>query len=232
MYLTAVRTGRPETPEGRFRLAGAVCRERFQDAKRRFRNMDNEQNVHSLVCDLAGGMQRMKGNILYIKPGRSVDSLVIQSDNPIDRSAAERLGYDIERETDLSEAMAGVKNGCFVVLSAKYAPTKTDAATGKKRSIREPEARRGWLLRKMEEAGLTVIDCMERGEDHIVFSHDDSSFDRRKSEFINGYHYRIVARVQDRDEFERAVRRGIGRGRSYGCGLTLFKVIKNGEKDE
>lgn len=221
MYLTVLTTGKPECAEGRFRLANTIHRGRG-----RFGSMENEQNVHSLVCQLAGGMKRIRGDILYIKPDKTADTLILQTDMPVERETAERFGYGIVSRTDLSETMESVKNGCFVALGAKYAPTKTDAGTGKKRSIREPEGRREWLLRKMEDAGLEMVGFSELDEDHILFSHKKGPFDRKNAEFINGFHYRILARVVDRDKFEKNVRSGIGRGKAYGCGLTLFRVIE------
>ena len=85
-------------------------------------------------------------------------------------------------------------------------------------------------MRRMSDAGLKVLGWEEQMEDHIVFDHQTKYVGREKSQFVNGFVYRIHAKVTDAVRFAQAVQVGIGRGKAYGCGMTIFQpVLPEGE---
>ena len=217
MYLTSISLKNAASPEERFRLAYQI-----QKARKAYENLDNEQTIHRMVCDMAGGTKRADKNLLYRKMDPCASTLHIQSESPLDHSMIERLGYDIIRETDLQPIMDQVECGDILNMNAKYAPTRQDG-NGKKRSLRDPEDRRIWLERKMSESGIHLLAFSELHEDHITFSHDRKQNMDSRSSFINGFTYRILGMVTNKELFENAAKKGIGRGKAYGCGLTVFQ---------
>ena len=225
MYLTIIKEKEPPTSlSDRLKYACMVAKSR-----KKFGDLNNEQNVHRMICHMFGdekGVKRENEHLLYRKVDSVVPIFYIQSDNHLNEENVANLGYRIVEVFNLETKIhTSVKKGNHIRINAQYAPTKT--VNGKKFSIRDKDARMEWVMNKLKNAGLINIKAEEINENHIVFSHTRNSIDRNQSSFINGFTYSIDAQVEDPDLFRTAVKTGIGRGRAYGCGLTIFWTINN-----
>ena len=221
MYLTIIEEKKnTDRFSDRIALAANIAK-----AQRRFGDMSNEQNVHRMICHLFGednGIKREDGSVLYRKITPSGNRMYIQSDSPVNIKKVDNLGYKVVQRIDLDDLLqANVKDGSCLLLNAKYAPTKS--VNGKKMGIQNVEDRIAWVKRKAEASGFEIVAISEMSEDHICFNHEKNRNDRKKSCFVNAYVYHMAARVKDSSKFRESVRKGIGRGKAYGCGMTLFK---------
>ena len=223
MYLTIIKErNAPDDFSERLQLANSIAK-----ARKKYGNLSNEQNVHRMVCHMFSGSEgtkRENEHLLYRKVSPSGSILYIQSDNEVDKCNVEKLGYRIVQQLNLNSLInTSVENGSYVLLNAKWAPTKT--VNGKKISIIDGDERIQWVKRKAEEAGFEIHDLNETGTDHIRFDHNLKYFNRNKAAYINAFTYHMFAKVTDVEKFCNAIQNGVGRGRAYGCGMTLFKPV-------
>lgn len=226
MYLTIIQEiNSSELFNNRFNKAWQIAQ-----ARKKFGDLSNEQNVHRMICHMVGGEHGVKReweNLLYRKVNSLIRGFYVQSDSYLNTETVARLGYRIVQVINLDSLFTtSIKEGGDVLINAQYAPTKS--VNGKKISIEDEKKRQEWVVNKMKESGLTVFGIKETEESHIVFNHSGNKINRKQSTFINGFNYKISARVDDPVKFKEAVQRGIGRGRAYGCGMTIFKPITNG----
>ena len=206
------------------RLAASIA-----NSRKKYGSLSNEQNMHRMVCSMFNsghGTKREIESLLYRKISPSGSLLYIQSDNTVDTNRIDQLGYRIVQQINLGSMInTSVKTESIVALNAKLMPTKT--VKGKKICIEDKDDRLNWVKRKGTESGFEILEINEVDRDQILFDHSSSPFfNRENATRLNAYTYHVIARITDVTKFQTAVRAGIGRGRAYGCGMTLFRPIE------
>ena len=188
--------------------------------------MSNEQNVHRMVCDMAGGCKRSDKNLLYMKFDQNADSLYIQSDTPLNKEKVESLGYEFVHDPIcLDDKLKNLKKGSIVTFRAKLAPTERSSATRVTHSLANvqdgEEKRNEWLARNAVNNGFRIKEIYEGPSTHITWDKSDSK-KRTHTSWTNAFYYAGEIEITDPDVFLEAVKKGIGKYKAYGCGLFLI----------
>ena len=101
---------------------------------------------------------------------------------------------------DVSDCMNRADEGQVWNFDILASPCKKIHVEGKKnakrRLLRSPEERRGWLVRKATQFGFEIIECVEYEYNEVVVRHSAEKGGKAR---LGGYHYRGVLRISDAD---------------------------------
>jgi CRISPR system Cascade subunit CasE len=180
------------------------------------------QRIMSLVPDGLGAQARREGGVLYrYETTRSGPQLLIQTSI---RPTPDRLpnGYGTIAVRDLSPLLSALDKGTAVhyriAANASKRLGRTADHPGKIAALRGAAAEHWWTQRA-ERCGLalrtltatTMTDATGRSDGRGAIKHAVTRFDG-------------LAIVTDPDLLRTAVAEGIGRGKSYGCGLLSLAL--------
>lgn len=181
---------------------------------------NHDTTRHHMVCDFADS-SRSNGNLLYADLG---DILLVQSDIALNPEIIHKYGYYIQSTQDVEQMLQKIEQGDEICIRTILNPTK--AMPGKKNnrkcSLTDIQERQNWIIRKFHAAGLTPLQLGERKLPSVTLSHKDRNGKRHQGN-IYPYAYKGIVRVDDTKKLMDAVHQGIGRGKSYGCGLILVE---------
>lgn len=198
--------------------------EKILDAKklakkrRKYGDFRNEQNIHRMICDMAGGCKRETQNLLYIKIGNDANMFYIQSDCMLNDRVVRECGYEIIEVKNEGDFLKSVNNGNRIILRAKLAPVERNCATRAQHSLADNDEKRAiWLERLSERCGFRFLNAPEEGAmDHITWMKTG-----RGSSWTNAFYYASEIEIIDKDRFIQAVETGVGKYKAYGCGMLM-----------
>lgn len=181
------------------------------------RRLDNRQNVHSMICEFAGGCKRENELLLYKVIDNKANTIMIQSKNHLKNDILDDFGYQKIRELDIENHYKNiVKNNNVLKFKATIAPTKSK--NGHKYSINSKDERLIWVNKKFDLSGAKILNVFETEHEYIKFKHSKDE----KFSFFNSYTYEGLLEVKDKDKFLKSIFKGIGRAKSYGAGLIVL----------
>ena len=189
------------------------------ETRRKYGDLSNEQNVHRMICDMAGGCKRKTQNLLYIKIGKDGHMFYIQSDCKLDKDAVRGCGYGIAAVKDEGEFLKLIENGDRLILRAKLAPVKREIRTHTLCSLAQsPKEKMEWLMRLAENNGFQFVGTLQESiMEHIRWRKNEQGHS-----WTNAFLYTAEIEVVDKDAFIRAVHYGVGRYKAYGCGMLMI----------
>lgn len=181
------------------------------------------QKMHRLASGLFQ-VAREDVHLLYrVRTEGTLVSLYLYADRPIER---ERLlpGMSLAGERDLEDWLDSMQNGRILGFELMTMPFKKTAGGNNKNSrrrvLRTQEERLAWLARKAEQNGFVILEALESPGERISASH---SSEKGGQLFLDSFRYTGVLRITDAQTFRKAIRNGIGPGKSYGLGMLLLK---------
>lgn len=195
-----------------------IYAKRLAENRRKYGDLSNEQNVHRMICDMAGGCKRKDQNLLYIKIGRDAKMFYIQSDCMLHEDIVRACGYNLIAVKDESSILQSIAEGSKVIIRAKLAPVERNSATRVQYSLATDEVKRAaWLNRLAERCGFRFINQPEEGlKDYITWSKKGQG-----NSWTNAFYYACEVEVTDKEQFVRAVETGVGKYKAYGCGMLM-----------
>lgn len=198
----------------------SIAKQIYQ-TQNKYGDFSNEEAVHRMICDMAGGCKRKQENLLYFQPSPSV--LFIQSDTELRHDVISKCGFQI-RDIKTQYLQKDIVTNSIIKLVGRLAPTKTH--NKKKLSIPTREEREIWVQNKLLALNTIPIIINEYDEKHIMWQHNTKSPMKESEGWLNGFCYNILAHVKDEQKLRSALHDGIGRGKAYGCGLLMTQTLK------
>ena len=184
--------------------------------RKKYGDFSNEQDVHRMICDMAGGCKREMQNLLYIKIGKDARMFYIQSDHPLDEEVVCLCGYEIISVKNEGTILDSIQNGDQVMLRAKLAPVekREDVCYSLANDIKK---RTAWINRLANRCGFHFVDIPQEGAmDHIRW--------RKKGygdAWTNAFLYAGEIKITDKNAFVQAMKSGVGKYKAYGCGMMM-----------
>lgn len=185
-------------------------------SRKKYGDFSNEQDVHRMICDMAGGCKRETQNLLYIKIGKDARMFYIQSDQLLDEKIVHLCGYEIVSTKNEGTILDSIQNGDQVMLRTKLAPVEKRAAVCYSLA-NDIEKRTAWINRLAEHCGFHFVDIPQEGAmDHIRW--------RKKGygdSWTNAFLYAGEIKITDKNAFVQAMKLGVGKYKAYGCGMMM-----------
>lgn len=178
------------------------------------RDMLNRNDMHKEVMKLFAE-NRDAENVLYMVLGNRI---IIQSDKNPDIS--KQTCFSVNQLKNLDGVYSGLKNGDVVRILSVLEPTRKIKRQGKYSTnvgITNMDARYAWVGRKMEESGAKAIRISEEDK-KLVYMNKNSVNKKRISLFT----YQMIVEITNIDRFLESLRKGIGRSKAYGAGLSII----------
>lgn len=178
-------------------------------------------NIHAMHQRIMQGFPdesrakaRADWNVLYrVEP--DARTILVQSDCQPDWT---RLpdGYLTAAETKSIDPMLnGLSAGQILRFRLKANPTKREKSSGKRIGLRRPAEQESWLQRQGERYGFEVLDVRVGSTGGVTGRKKDTPSQIQLETVL----FEGVLRIAAPEAFREALRKGIGRGRAYGCGL-------------
>jgi CRISPR system Cascade subunit CasE len=193
------------------------------------RDLGNAHKLHQRIMqgfpDEQGDNPRQAWNILY---RQEPDSLVVLVQSAIAPDWSRLpLNYLLEKESDWKEVRwdaSQFATGNLYQFRLKANPSKRDKETGKLLGMFRREDQLAWIERKASQHGFQSL-----GVDVIpvpnLFGVKAQGTEPIR---IHSVIFQGFLQVTDPVQFIRSIEEGIGRGRSYGCGLlSIAKINPN-----
>lgn len=184
--------------------------------RKKYGDFSNEQDVHRMICDMAGGCKRETQNLLYIKIGKDANRFYIQSDCLLDEEIVHSCGYEIVSVKNEGTILDSIQNGDQVMLRAKLAPVEKRVAVCYSLA-NDTKKRTTWINRLAERCGFHFVDIPQEGAmDHIRWQkkgYGDS--------WTNAFLYAGEIKITDKNAFVQAMKSGVGKYKAYGCGMMM-----------
>jgi CRISPR system Cascade subunit CasE len=158
--------------------------------------------------------------------GHSVYVLVVSEAKPDFTHMSEQFGWlNNKGETiEYDTLFARLKHGDRYKFKLRGNPVaRTD---GKARALIEDDECRGWLLRQAATHGFSLSDpdFFIAGREVMEFKKTDLN-DKPYNVTINAVTFEGVLTITDVEKFVDALKSGVGRAKTYGCGmLTIVKL--------
>ena len=207
-----------------------VLNPRHRDVADDLANCDRmHQRTTGLCCpgEFGPGSRQAAGVLYRVEQGRAGTVVLVQSLTDPDFT---RLppGYAVNSTRDLSALLDNLERGTLVRYRIAANPTRrepsADTGRGKVRGLRGNGALT-WWQRRADEYGLDIESATisreeilkgvrQRGSQPLTMAHVLVQFDG-------------TAVVRDPGAAREAILAGIGRAKSYGCGLLSVAPIKN-----
>jgi CRISPR system Cascade subunit CasE len=189
-----------------------------------YRDLGNSHKLHQRIMqgfpDETSETPRQDWHILY---RQEPDSLIILVQSAIEPDW-QRLPQNYLQSFDVKPLNWEEKlltDGNLYQFRLKANPSKRDNKTKKTRGIYHNSEQIAWLERKGEQHGFKVT-----GIDVIP---TPKTYGKKSQEMppisIYSVLFQGMLQVTDSDSFTRCLREGIGRGRSYGCGLLSIAKL-------
>ena len=183
-----------------------------------YHDLGNVHAMHQRIMqgfpDESRAQARAEWNVLFrVEPDARM--ILVQSDLQPDWSRLPE-GY---LEAVESKAIAPLLNALnadqILRFRLKANPTKRDKSSGKRIGLRRPEDQESWLRRQGERSGFEVLELRIGSTGGVTGRPKDKpSPIQLETALFEG-----LLRIVRPAVFHEALRKGIGRGRAYGCGL-------------
>ena len=173
--------------------------------------------LHKLFWQCFPGRPEAERDFLFRcdHQGAALTILMLSSEMPTRCSWAE---WDGTKELDIT-----FNAGTFYWFRLRANPTSRAQASGKLRALTDREDLDDWLNRKGKQHGFALRTQSEYSNCHLEqFSKSSNG----PVVSLNVVDMGGVLCVTDAAAFGEAFRRGIGRGRAFGCGMLLLKRIE------
>ena len=179
-----------------------------------------KRNYHQTHRDIMSmfGCRREDNNVLFMQID---DKLIVQSDYP-PKSINKSLRLMNSRNCD--SLLDSIKNEDIIKIFAVYEPTECKKRAGRRSaniSIKKEEPRKDWVKRKFIQSGevLAINEISknvrnvkkDNGNQHTIFT----------------YEYEFLLNVKNSDELKNLIKKGVGRSRAYGAGMSLIMGVKS-----
>lgn len=177
----------------------------------------NYHQTHRNIMSMFG-CRREDNNVLFMQIN---DKLIVQSDCP-PKSINKSLRLMNSRNCD--SLLDSIKNEDIIKIFAVYEPTECKKRAGRRSaniSIKKEEARKDWVKRKFIQSGevLAINEISknvrnvkkDNGNQHTIFT----------------YEYEFLLNVKNSDELKNLIKKGVGRSRAYGDGMSLIMGVKS-----
>lgn len=180
------------------------------------------QNMHRWISTLFEA-ERQAQHVLYrTNMLRGKIQIYLYSDIPPKYIPAEA---QVAGQRDLGAWLDGMEAGSvwgfdLLAMPSKKAYQAERGKNSQRRLLRHPEERMEWLRRKGQEYGFWVLQAEELEQRHMRGRHRQ---ERGGSMYLEAYHYRGILKIQQTDNFRKALTTGIGPGKAYGLGMILLQ---------
>ena len=125
---------------------------------------------------------------------------------------------------DCDGLLDSIKNKDIVKIFAVYEPTECKKRAGQRStniSIKKEEERKDWVKRKFIQSG-EVLAINEISKNVKMIKKDSGN---RHTVFT--YEYEFLLNVKNADELKNLIKKGVGRSRAYGAGMSLIMGVKS-----
>lgn len=189
-----------------------------------YHDLDNLHALHQRVMqgfpDEAGPDARAAWNVLYRRePGQL--TLLVQSDVAPDWKRLPQGYLEDAAVKDLAPILNELRVGQFLRFRLLANPTRRDNQSRKLVALRKPDEQEAWMSRQAMRAGFRVV-ALRIGPSggQVGRKRGDTKQISLHTVLFDG-----TLEVTDAEALRGAVRQGIGRGRSYGCGLLSLAPV-------
>lgn len=189
-----------------------------------YHDLDNMHALHQRIMqafpDEAGPNARSTFNVLYRRePG--VLTILVQSAAAPDWARLPTGYLERAQTTEMAPLLARLAPGLPLRFRLLANPTKRNNQSRKVIALVRPEEQEAWLQRQAARAGFEVTGLrIGPAEQNQGRKKGLESAVTLRTVLFDG-----TLRVTDADALREAVRNGIGRGRSYGCGLLSLAPL-------
>ena len=184
--------------------------------------LGNCQRLHQMVMGLFESDRKSAGVLYRVREDRHTLAVYLYSNRPVNR---EHLlpGMHFSGERDLTFWLDAMQDGQVWRFDLLASPTKKVMQGGGKNSqrriLRTLEERCAWLTKKGEQNGFRLLNCQELEGGQLTGRHVPERGGRM---YLDQYHYQGALQITEAEQFRKAVREGIGPGKSYGLGMLLL----------
>lgn len=164
---------------------------------------------------------RQEGNVLYRFHSPQKAVYILSEREPDLMDIPEGMIFCSKKDMGAWEAK--IEEGQCFRFDLLAAPMKKVAEEGVKHSrrrfLRTLQERLDWLARKAEQSGFSLIQVQENTDVSIYGAHAEDAGGKFYSHAVS---YQGILKVQDREKFYMAWKKGIGAGKAYGQGMLLL----------
>jgi CRISPR system Cascade subunit CasE len=183
-----------------------------------YRDIGNAHALHQRIMqgfpDEQRNQPRADWNILYRQEPDS-QIVLVQSDITPDWHRLPQDYLEHHETKSLALMLTHIKAGMTLQFRLKANPSKREHGTGKTRAITHRTEQVAWLERQASQHGFKLLDVDVIPVPNIYGRKAKTPASIK----IVGVLYQGALQVSNPELFTQALRCGIGRGRSYGCGL-------------
>lgn len=180
---------------------------------RTIHSINNRAEMHRDIQTLFNDSRENEKNVYRIVKKDDKVILYIYSNSKIIKSNM-HFGMKFLGEGELP----ALKNGDVVKFDILVAPTKSNSQ-GKKIPINNTAMKTEWLLKQAERNGFEILDVFNFGTDSVYVKKKEHEWK------LTTARYKIVAKITNEDDFNKAMVNGIGKGGSYGLGMMLLTAM-------
>lgn len=178
-------------------------------------------NVHAMHQRIMQGFPdesreraRADWNILYrIEPDARM--ILVQSDLAPDWSRLPEGYLEAADSKQIAPLMGALGTQQVLTFRLKANPTKREKSSGKRIGLRSPADQESWLRRQGERSGFELLEVRIAKSGGVTGRPKDKPNPIQLETAL----FEGLLRVVDPEAFRETLRKGIGRGRAYGCGL-------------
>lgn len=185
---------------------------------------DNLETLHGAVNRALGCSEtgRTAANgLFYLYEDESSETawLYVQAD----REAGEIEHFRKDGVICLDRKYEAIREGNMLEFRLRCSPMRHRRADDKRVYVNEAEKRASWLQRQGERMGFQLIGYREEKKADIPFEHLNPEMQKgtKASKTVYDVYGRLI--VTDLDRFLEALKKGVGSGKAYGCGMVLVR---------
>ena len=194
----------------------------------KFNTKDNPELKENLEnCDWIHRFILEKGfyNIWMKHVRHNLNLLYYKDENVIYFQSTERPKFNnndkvFESVPEISELTNDFNVRDTVKILCTYNPTRK--ANGKRRYINNKEEREEWFKKHVAEYGVIVTNYNEIKESVIIGKKKTGN-----NLITRAVTFKCIFEITDKDKFWKLINTGIGKGRSYGCGMFVINKEEN-----
>lgn len=161
-------------------------------------------------------MPRDKAKMLYrVVTQDDTIYLYVQSKDKFNTTNYTQYGLCLVKELDLDQLFNNV--GDILYFDVKTFPCKTNSA-GRRYFLRDQHDRYQWLSKQFEHYDIELVNCSEYQQNYHILDKNKKNPTRMESTT-----YRGAIKINNRDKAFEMITNGIGRVKTFGLGLVLFK---------
>jgi CRISPR system Cascade subunit CasE len=183
-----------------------------------YHDLGNVHAMHQRIMqgfpDESHDQARSEWNVLFrVEPEARI--ILVQSDLLPDWSRLPEGYLEVAETKAIASLLSGLTLGQVLRFRLKANPTKRDKSTGKRIGLRRPEEQESWLHRQSTRGGFEVLELRVGSTGGVTGRQKD----KPSSIQIETALFEGLLRIMEPEALREMLRKGIGRGRAYGCGL-------------